>query len=181
MKGPGPSGTFLALADLPTRDLVARMRRGRPPDRDNLAGWEYRGINTAGWARLAGVDRFVKGFEGDYGYNRRVQRGPRTEPWLREGLPDPDPFAFFGVGPVDPTTRDNRYLNALMLDYGRFARGPLDPAGSIRDYLVAIDDHRDLLIGHAFVAAGPFRVGATFFVLEPLRECPTPAPSPDHA
>ncbi|MGI8517853.1 MAG: hypothetical protein ACR2ME_05865 [Acidimicrobiia bacterium] len=176
-----PSGAFLALADLPRRDLVARMIRGRQPDRDILAGWEYRGINTAGWAHLAGVDRFVKGFEGDYGYNRRVQRGSRTEPWLREGLPDPNPFAFFGVGPVDPTTRDNRYLDALMLDYGRFARSPLDPAGRIRDYLVATDDGPDLLIGHAFFAAGRFRAEATFFVLEPLRQCPGRTPAPDHA
>ena len=181
MSGAVPSGAFLALADLPRRDLLARMRQGRRPDPDNLAGWEYRGINTAGWARWAGVDRFVKGFEGDYGYNRRVQRGPRTEPWLREGLPDPDPFAFFGVGPVDPTTRDNRYLDALMLDYGRFARSPLDPAGSIRDYLVATDDGQDQLIGHAFVAAGPFRVEATFFILEPLRQCPVRTPAPNHS
>ena len=167
-----PGECFLALASQPRSQLVAAMRRGVRPDLAQLDGWEYRGLNTATWMRVAGADRFVKGFAGDHGYNRRVAKGPRGAAWLPAGAPDPKPFAPFGVAPVDPAARDNRYLNALLFDYSAHARNRFDPAGSIRDYAVALDDSHDLLLGHAFVAIGPARVHATFFVLERLRRAP---------
>jgi len=169
---PPPSRRFLELATSPARDLQAEMRRGRAPDRAKLAGQELRGVNTAGGLRLAGADRFVKGFTGDGGYNRRVRRGPRTGRWLPADGPEPKPFAFFSVDAVDPEATDNRYLDALLLDYGPHARSALDPAGRLRDYLVALDADHTLLLGHAFVALGRRRIPATFFVLEPLRPAP---------
>ena len=171
----GPSPGFLSLADEPAAALAARMRRGHPVSATALDGYEFRGLNTARRLELAGADRFVKGFMRGRGYNRRVRRGRRTDPWLPPGQPDPPPFAPFTVGPVDAASRDNRYLQALLLDYGALARGPLDPAGKIRDYLVGIDD--DLLLGHAFIALGPFRAPVTFSVLERLRPAPAP-PAP---
>jgi hypothetical protein len=155
------------------------MRQGGRPDPAALAGWEYLGINTARFMRLAGADRFVKGFQAaGYGYNRRVGRGPRTAPWLPAGGPEPDPFAFYRVSPVDPTERDNRYLTALLLDYSTYAANPLDPAGRIRDYVVALDDDHHRLLGHAFVALGRARVAATFFVIERFREQRVPVAAP---
>lgn len=168
----GPSRTFLDLAASPASDLASHMRRGRKPLQARLEGFEYRGLNTAGSLRVAGTDRFVKGFVGDRGYNRRIRRGPRTGPWLPASGPEPAPFAFFAVDAVDPEATDNRYLNALLLDYAPFARGRLDPAGRLRDYLVTIGGDDDLLLGHAFVAVGRWRVAATFFVLERLRRAP---------
>jgi hypothetical protein len=175
-----PSAEALELAALSKATLVQRMRQGRRPDPEALAGWEYLGVNTARFLRAAGGDRFVKGFQrGGYGYNRRVGRGSRTDPWLPPGQPDPPPFAFYSVAAVDPTARDNRYLNALLLDYGAYAASALDPAGRIRDYLVALDDAHDRLLGHAFVAVGRARVAATFFVIERFREQATPVPAPE--
>jgi hypothetical protein len=167
-----PTDRFLELASQPKSRLVAVMRRGVRPDPAQLDGWEYRGLNTATWMRIAGADRFVKGFAGDLGYNRRVSRGPRSAAWLPASAPDPKPFAPFGVAAVDPATRDNRYLNALLFDYSAHARGRFDPARMIRDYAVALDDSHELLLGHAFVAIGPARMHATFFVLERLRRTP---------
>ena len=176
--GPVPSTHAHEVANLTRSDLGGRMRQGHRPDPTVLAGWEYLGINTARFLRTAGADRFVKGFQTGYGYNRRVGRGSRTDPWLPPGEPEPEPFAFYSVAPVDPTARDNRYLNALLLDYGTYAANPVDPAGRIRDYLVALDDAHDLLLGHAFVAVGRARIAATFFVIERFREQPTPVVHP---
>jgi len=169
---PAPSVAFVALAGASNAELRDEMLRGHRPDRGRLAGFEYRGVNTAGWIRAAGADRFVKGFTPDRGYNRRVPRGPLTGPWLPPSKPEPQPFAPFAVTAVDPEAVDNRYLDALLLDYGPCAKGPLDPAGRLRDYLVAIEEDHSLLLGHAFFAFGRCRVPATFFVLERLRPAP---------
>lgn len=173
-----PSGRALELAGLPRSELTLRMRRGRRPDASVLAGWEYLGLNTARWLGMAGADRFVKGFQNGYGYNRRVRRGARTAPWINPGEREPEPYAFYRVADVDATAWDNRYLNALLLDYGSYASSALDPAGRIRDFLVAVDDSHELLLGHAFLAVRSVRLSATFFVIERFREQPSPVPAP---
>jgi hypothetical protein len=143
------------------------MRRGRTPSADVLAGGEFRGANTAGWTARLRMQQFVKGFERRpdgrlFGYNRRVaQDGAWTSPSA--------PFAYFEVREVDPAHRDNHYLQALLLDYGAGGGSRLDPARAIRDYLVRVEPGSDrLLLGRAFLAAGPFRVSPTYFVLERL-------------
>jgi hypothetical protein len=159
---------FRRLAAAAPSELDAVMRRGDTPDPDRLAGAEYRGANTARWTALLRMQQFVKGFErrpdgGLSGYNRRV---PQDGRWAAPG----ERFAFFAVRPVDPAARDNRYLNALLLDYGAGGNRRLDPARPIRDYLVRVEPGSDdLLLGRAFVALGPFRPSPTFFVLERLR------------
>jgi hypothetical protein len=164
-----PSPLFLRIAADSPSALADRMRTSPSPDRASLAGWEYRGINTAGWLRALGADRFIKGFADGYGYNRRVRRGPRTSPWLANRGPEPKPFGFYAITPVHRGGADDRYPNALLLDYSAFARR-IDPTGSIRDYLVTLDESEDLLLGHAFAAIGHARVHASFFVLERLRQ-----------
>jgi hypothetical protein len=160
------SGRFRALVDAPPSELDACMRRGEAPDVERLAGMEFRGANTAGWAARLRIGEFVKGFErrpdGVFGYNRRVAQNGR---WAAPG----DRFAFFQVRPVDPAARDNHYLQALLLDYGAGGGSRLDPARGIRDYLVRADAGSDeLLLGRAFLALGPLRPSPTYFVLEPL-------------
>lgn len=167
-----PSRGFLEVAGSSTHDLAKQMFRGGKPDQAMLSGFEYRGLNTARWVRAAGADRFVKGFVGDHGYNRRVPKGPLTDAWLPDAGPEPEPFAFFAVGPVDPAAWDNRYLQALLLDYAKYSTRAADPAGRLKDYLVALDDEHTLLLGHAFIALGRARLAATFFVLERLRPIP---------
>ena len=77
------------------------------------------------------------------------------------------------MGPVDPASRDNVHLDALLLDYGRGQNPLLDASKVLRDYLVRIDpDSDDLLLGKAYLALGPTRVPSNFFLLE--RHRPTP-------
>lgn len=171
---------YLDLASCSAARLTERMHEGGTPDPAALDGWEYRGTNTTPSMRLAGMDRFVKGFvagdDGAWGYNRRVRRGSRHDPWLPGGRPDPEPFAFYTMAPVDPEAVDNRYLHALLLDYSAGATSRFDPAAPIRDYLVTLDDDHELLLGHAFLALGSKRVAVTHFVLERLRRSPDDVP-----
>lgn len=169
-----PSDRALALEAASTADLERAFIRGVRPDLSALVGWEFRGINAPAWAKLAGIKKFIKGFWEDdqvRGYNTPVKQGPLDEPW--QPLPSanaPKRFGFYAVAPVDPSARDNRYLNAVLLDYGRGGNKPWDPTRGLRDYLVQVDaDNRDLYLGKAYYALGPARVASNFFILERLR------------
>jgi hypothetical protein len=163
------SAEYLQLARLPSKELERIVRGGERPDVDELVGWEFRGTNTPGWARYAGIRKFLKGFargeEGVFGYNVRAVQNPLEGPWT----PDPkrpERFGFFRVSPVDPAARDHAYPNALLLDYGAGRNPRLSPTRSIRDYLVRVEaGSDDLLLGRAYTALGPLRVPVSFFVL----------------
>ena len=161
---------FRTLVGSPAAELDACMRRGETPDVGTLAGREFRGANTAGWAVRLRMRQFIKGFERRpdgrlFGYNRRVPQDGLEGAWASPS----EPFAYFEVRTVDPAARDNHYLQALLLDYGAGGGGRLDPARGIRDYLVRVDlGSDDLLLGRAFLALGPLRPSPTYFVLEPL-------------
>jgi hypothetical protein len=149
------------LRSLPARDLETVLVRGETPAADGLAGWEFRGWNTPAFARLLGIQEFVKGFfrgaDGAlYGYNRQPGKDKR--------------FGFYRVDAVDAAARDNAYLHALLLDYGRGGGTALDPTTRLRDYLVRVErGSDDLLLGKAFVALGRARVPVSYFLLERLR------------
>src|SRR4029079_5853380 len=115
-----PSARYLALARRSLRELNDVFLRGSMPDRDALVGFEFRGMNVGNLPRLARIKKFVKGFErkgGDkvYGYNRPVEQNGDDAPWH----PGERRFGWYRVAPVDPTPRDNAYLHAALLDYGR--------------------------------------------------------------
>jgi len=169
--GAAPTAAFLELARRPRRDLEDALLRGLAPEPGQLAGWEFRGMNTPRWARLARIRKFVKGFERRgagqvFGYNRPVRQDGDDEPWQVAG----PPFGWFRVGAVDATDRDNAYLHAALLDYGRGGNRGWDPSRGLRDYLVQVDGaNPDLFLGKAYYALGPARLGVSFFVLERLR------------
>ena len=147
------------------------MRSGEPPLADDLVGREYRGTNMPATSRLLGIRRFIKGFEHAEdgtvsGYNRRVRGGNLAAPWTASSWRGKERFGYFTVTPVDPLVRDNRYLNALLLDYGSGLNEPRDPTAILRDYLVRTQS--GLLLGHAFFALGPLRIPVGYFVLEPM-------------
>jgi hypothetical protein len=166
-----PSERFLELVRRPRRELEEALLRGRMPELAQLAGWEFRGMNTPPWARAARIRKFIKGFERRergqvFGYNRPARQNRDDEPWLAEGRP----FGWYRVTPVDATDRDNAYLHAALLDYGRGGNRPWDPSRGLRDYLVQVDGaDADLYLGKAYYALGPARVAVSFFVLERLR------------
>lgn len=170
-----PSSRYLQIGDLPSKELETILVRGEAPQPDGLAGWEFRGMNCSSFTRVLGIKKFIKGFyrisSGQlYGYNIPVVQDAVSEPWRYKHGDTPRRFGFYRVDPVDPAARDNAYLNSLLLDYGRGGNHELDPTSRIRDYLVRVErGSDDLLLGKAYIAAGPLRVPVGFFVLERLR------------
>lgn len=157
------------------------MIQGEAPHLESLAGWEWNGANCVRLYSLVGLRRFVKGF---YEGPPRVKGGP--EPFIQgyniscPRLPDEAPprllpsdeaprrFGFFRVHRVVKGSRDDRYPNALLLDYGLGGNGFFGPP--LRDYLVQVyGDNPDLLVGKAYVALGPLRIPLNYFVLERWR------------
>lgn len=145
--------------------------RGKMPSAERLAGWEYRGLNVPTSFKLLGIKKFIKGFhlraDELYGYNCPAVQNGIHEAWIGKPKDDnPKRFGFYHAGPVDPTAKDNKYLNAILLDYGRGGNPALDPSQGLRDYVVSLDDNDDLLLGKAYYAVGPLRVHTNFFILE---------------
>jgi len=176
-----PTPAALALAHASRRELERAFQRGMTPDLDSLVGWEFRGINCI--SRLTGLQKFVKGmFRGDdgrvMGYNIRAVQNAIDGRWhLKPSSDAPRRFGFYEVSPVDPTARDNHYLHALLLDYGKGGNPPWDVTAGLRDYLVQVDaNNPDLLLGKAYYAVGPARVAMNFFLLERLRRGPIELP-----
>lgn len=158
--------------------LVRLMREGTPPAFDDLAGYEFDGINIGVLPGLIRVRKFRKGFyEGPersggprpfiQGFNIPVEQNGVGQPHL--ALPDPQSpkrFGFYRVYRVRPGSMDALYPNALMLDYGMGANG-VDPSRFLRDYMVQVyPDDPTLLLGHALIALGPTRRAVSFFVLK---------------
>lgn len=176
-----PGARVHALDGLSLAELEQVFVRGVTPDLASLAGWEFRGLNTPSYMRFLGIRKFVKGFWRDlagatWGYNYPVEQNAVDGGWY--GLPSvvaPRRFGFYSVAPVDPTATDNKYLHALLLDYGRGDNPRLDASAGLRDYLVQVDaDDPDVLLGKAYYALGPLRVPtASFFILERHQPGPT--------
>jgi hypothetical protein len=173
---PFPTAAALALEQATRAELELVMVRGATPDLDALVGWEFRGINHPAWARLAGIKKFVKGFfraeDGRVmGYNSPVVQNVLDGRWrTRPSDTAPKRFGYYEVAPVDPTSRDNTYLHAVLLDYGRGGNKRWDPTSGLRDYLVQVDpDNPDLFLGKAYFAVGPLRVHSNYFILERFR------------
>jgi hypothetical protein len=168
-----PTPRALELEQMSNAELDKVFLLGTMPSQAALSGWEFRGINVPGWAKVAGIKKFVKGFFDAgagllMGYNSPIKQGPLSEPW--EMLPTafaPKRFGYYVVEPVDATARDNAYLHAVLLNYGRGGNPRFDPTSGLRDYLVQVDpDNRDLYLGKAYYAVGPARLSTNFFILE---------------
>ncbi len=169
------SAEYLQVGELPDNELENIMRRGEAPTFEALAGWEWRGLNTMGWAKAAGIKKFIKGFYEDaagdvHGYNQPCVQNRVDQPWIAKPSDvDPKRFGFFAVLPVDPTSKDNVFLSSVLLDYGKGGNSRLDPSRTLRDYVVRVHKGSDeLLLGTAFAAVGParVRVPGSYFVLE---------------
>jgi hypothetical protein len=163
-----PTPEALAVQRKPNAELEELLLRGEQPDPRALVGWRFRGMNTPAFAKLLGIQKFMKGFYesggSHWGYNVPVRQNGFDAPWLEKGKP----FGFYQVIPVDPTSRDNAYLHSLLLDYGAGKNPIWDPSRTLRDYVVRVrPGSDDLLLGKAYAALGPVRIFAqSFFVLE---------------
>jgi hypothetical protein len=149
--------------------------RGETPAVDALTGWEYGGWNHPPHMAVVGIRKFIKGFfrtdaDRHFGYNTPARQDGLDHGWSARPAPDrPKRFAFYRVTPVDAEGRDNRYLHALLLDYGRGGNATLDVSRIIRDFLVRVEPGSDeLLLGKAYLAVGPARLFSNFFLLQRL-------------
>ncbi len=170
-----PSADYLAIVNLRMSQLEAVARRGDLPDPESLVGWEWRGTNMPATSRFLGLRRFIKGFVSGAGgategYNVSVAgsklESPMVERLQRDGRRQ---WAPFNVTPVNPTSPDNRYLHALLLDYGAVPTPEPGIPGRLKDYLVRVVPSSDeLLLGRAFLALAGARIPVGWFVLERL-------------
>jgi hypothetical protein len=166
---------FLSVARFGPRRLREVMVRGEPPTVENLVSWEYRGVNMPATSAVLGLRRFIKGFLPDretaaFGYNKLVPGIDLTAAWIPKVRANGrSAYAPFAVGPVDPASDDNRFLNALLLDYSAAPVPQGGVAARLRDYIVRVlPGSDDLLLGQAFMAFGRTRVPVGWFVLERL-------------
>lgn len=170
--------TYEGLAKSSESELKKIMQEGVTPKFEDLVGWEFRGWNVPYITRILGFQKFKKGFylgpnqriDGREisGYNVVVVQNRFDEPWIAKPSEDaPKRHGFYIVYKVRPEDKDNLFQNALLLNYG-LGKNPLwHPARLLRDYLVQPDpDNRDLFLGMAVFAIGPFRVFPSFFIIE---------------
>lgn len=168
-----PSREAMELAHASLAELERAFQRGTTPDAEDLIGWEFRGINATPrglppFPKLLGIQKFVKGMYRDeagraMGYNTPVAQNVLDGRWHARAKR----FGYYTVDAVDPTARDNAYLHALLLDYGRGGNPRLDVSRGLRDYLVELAPDRYL--GKAYYALAGARVPAGFFILERWR------------
>lgn len=173
---PLPSPRQLALEQMPMWELEKVFQRGVQPSLDDLVGWEFRGVNhlplnVLPIAKLAGIKKFLKGFfrteDGRVmGYNSPVKNNALDGRWHVA----PKKFGYYEVYPVDPTSADNKYLHAVLLNYGKGKNPAYDPSQVLRDYVVQVDaKNPNLFLGKAYGAFGPLRIPTNFFILERFR------------
>jgi len=167
--------TYIELALSSNEKLEAIMNSGTMPDVRDLAGWEFKGYNTFDLTGILGFRKFKKGFIADTelksptdrikGYNLKVVQNGIIEDWIDTGAPR---YAFYEVYPAKDDPVDNKYPNALLINYGASDKNPIyDPARFLRDYLVQVyPDNKDLFLGKAYVALGSARIFVSFFILE---------------
>lgn len=183
LKPDGARYTWLELVQSVSDDVRETiMRTGRAPYYDSLSGWEFRGANGSVATRLIGIRKFVKGFyDGDdrhpsgpsphmHGYNIVVrQNADDAEHVYWPSGEHPKRHGYYRVHRPLEDARDRHYPNALLLDYGLGGNGLFGPP--LRDYLVQVyPDDEDLLLGKAYIALGPVRIPAGFFILERLKK-----------
>jgi hypothetical protein len=173
---PFPTQAALAIERAPWDEIERIFMRGATPDMNALVGWEFRGINRFPLyplpiPQVLGIKKFLKGFyRGEdgrvMGYNSPVAQNILDGRWHVK----PKQFGFYEVHEVDATSRDNAYLHAVLLNYGKGGNAPYDPTSGLRDYLVQVDPaNPDLFLGKAYYALGPARLRTNFFILERLR------------
>ncbi|MEO7097298.1 MAG: hypothetical protein ABI175_28815 [Polyangiales bacterium] len=176
---PFPSREALALEQTPRAGLERVFANGVMPDLERLVGWEFRGINRLPFnslplGKMVGIKKFMKGFyRGEngrvMGYNCPVEMNALDGRWIAKPSDSaPKRFGFYEAYEVDATARDNEYLHSILLDYGKGDNPRFDITSGLRDYVVQVDPaNPDLLLGKAYYAIGPARIGGlNFFILE---------------
>lgn len=174
----GKRHEYISLCLASNETLEEVMLKGTPPDMTDISGWEFRGYNTLDLTSVLGFRKFKKGFYranpnrphelGIDGYNVQPVQNSLGEPWidkLRKG--EPIRHGWYHVYPTRLTEVDNKYPNALLINYKNDKNFVLDPTRQLRDYIVQVyPDNPDLILGKAYLALGQLRLFVSYFILE---------------
>lgn len=166
--------TYKELAVSSNSVLEEIFRAGKQPSPEQFAGYEFRGFNTPFFARLLGIQQFIKGMfrnsKGKIeGYNISVRQTGLDGQWEYKSS-EPKRFGFYDVYPVRAGDRDNYYPDATLLDYGSNPRNGLFDPWVLRDYMVQpYAGNPDIFIGKAYIRVGPVCIPSNFFILERYR------------
>ena len=165
------------LAAMSVDELEAVFARGTVPDTDRLVGYEFRGFNKPFFTKIAGFQKFRKGFykkgEETWGYNINVVQGSLDKPWsCKPSDDDPKRFGFYAVKPIADDDAAAKETGAILLDYSEGKNG-LFEGSFLRDYVKQVDpDNEDLYLGKAYSSFGGRQMMPTFFIIERDRPAP---------
>lgn len=176
VKPDGTRYTFVSLAVASENILEDVLIRGSQPALPDLNGWEFRGYSTSVISQYLQIRKFKKGFYADrltpasmlWGYTVSVRQNNLGDEWI-DWIDESNSrkFGWFNLYPVRINETDNKYLNALLLNYDTEKNGIFFPALYFRDYLVQVyPDNPNLFLGKAYVAFHYFRFYVSYFVLE---------------
>lgn len=181
-----PGGLPYTMSDIAALDdpaLEQLMLRGATPSIPSIAGWEFKGRNISAFSAAINLRRFIKGFRpvppGEE--NPQIIDGYNLWAWQHRGMEQPwreiKKFGktwrhgFYKVRPVEPDSIDNKYPNALLIDYS-LAKNPIyHPSRNLRDYFTQVyPGNPDLYVGAVFAALGDLRLFTGYFVMERLQQ-----------
>ncbi len=163
-----------ALLALGGAGLRAALEGGHPVAPEALDDSRYLGVSLGlpGFVDALLWKTFMKTFRRDpasgalRGWNVRLEQtgweGPPV-PKIRRGRPVT--FGHYAVVPA-PQGTPRTPSGALLLDYGAGGNPALDPAGLLRDPVVALEAGGvDLLLGWTYAALGPLAVPTPSYFL----------------
>jgi len=157
--------------------LRTLMGSSTKPERKDLAGYEYMGLNVGFITGLIGRRKFIKSFymnAGELmGNNFMVEQNDPSAHYhklIKNGRPRPE--GYFLVEDSGNNTDWNHYFNTSFLDYGKGGNKWWEPVKLLRDYLNAVKVYQtpDILLGHAYLALLGFQVSVGFFILERIKK-----------
>jgi len=169
------SPSVAALRSLRPRQLRELLRAGHPIALGDLHDSMYRGVSLGipHWVESLAWTTFMKTFQADQsrgvlrGWNVRLEQTGLDGPVrpLRDRGGDLKTFGHYEVvSPRDPVDGPG-----LLIDYGQGRNGWGDPAGLLRDPIVALrPGGRDRLLGWTYVRLGAAIPTPSFFLLERL-------------
>ena len=168
--------------------LLDALRAGHPVAPEALAGGSYLGVSLGlpGWVDRLAWKTFRKVFYADpvrggvRGWTVRLEQrglalGPQAPLLDRRG--GPVQFGHYRVRPLLPDEAPQGVRQGVMLDYGQGGNRALDPAGWLRDPVVAlVPGQVDWLLGWTYLCLPGLRLGTPSFFL--LRREPGVAVEP---
>lgn len=173
---PATGPTRAALLTMRPKHLGEMLRGGHHVAPEALDDTRYRGISLGlpAWIEKLAWKTFVKTFRRDgevlRGWNVRLEQTGLDGDVVYQRLKNGAPKTFGHYHVVHPGPRPVGSHPGLLIHYGLGGNSRLDPAGPMRDPLVALDAGSvDRLLGWSYMDLLGFTIGTpSYFLLERL-------------